>query len=302
MKRNVISLLMAATLVLCSFGGCGSTPSSSGDDSSSTASADEPLHVVVAGTPGYTPYTFVGDDGEETGFDIEVLRAIDEIAPEIECEFQYSEWDTLMPGLDAGRFDIVCNQLGKTEERESMYLFEDLPYSYTGGMIITNEKYKDGTGWESLKGATVECITGSNYTTVVEDYLAENPGAFNITYTEGSLAQVLTDIANGTADATLEDPAVARANAESAGLSDSIYVIEHTYDPFLTYYMFAKTDRGQEIASIIDKYLPVLYYNGTLSELANEWIGSDTCITSLPEQGYFTESTLEEYQAAHTQQ
>lgn len=320
MKKKTMALLMT-TMMVTLLAGCGSSTEEAGTAENTETEAvseeeaeesaeeetgeeeagevSEPIHVVVAGTPGYEPFTYVGEDGEETGFDIEVLRAIDEIAPEIECEFTYSEWDTLMPGLDAGKFDIICNQLGKSEEREEMYYFEELPISCSGGMVITNEKYKDGTGWESLEGAKVECLTGSSYAAHTEEWLSEHPGTFEIVYVDTNLAQILEDIVNGRADATLEDPAVARSKAEANGLENDIYVIENLYNPTTAYYMFAKTDKGAEIAAIVDKYLPVLYYDGTLSKLAEEYIGSDTVIKELPNNGYYTEATLEEFQEAH---
>lgn len=299
--KKIIAGLLATAVAATVLAGCGnSAETATSTTVNSAGGTDSPIHVVVAGTPEYAPYTYVGEDNQETGFDIEVLREIDKIAPEIECEFIYSEWDTLMPGLDAGRFDIICNQLGKTAEREAKYYFEELPFCCNDGMIITNKKYKDGTGWESLKGAKVECITGSSFAKQTEDWLAEHPGTFEIVYTENSLAQVLEDIVEGKVDATLEDPAVARQKAAANGFENSIYVINKAYASDLAYYMFAQTDKGKEIAAIVDRYLPVLYYNGTLAKLAKEFLGSDTSVTELPNKGFYKEATLDKFQAAHS--
>lgn len=301
MKEKIIAGLWAIAVVVTGLAGCGNRAETAASTTvNSTGGAETPIHVVVAGTPTYAPYTYVGEVDKETGFDIEVLREIDKIAPEIECEFTYSEWDTLMPGLDARRFDVICNQLGKTAEREAKYYFEELPFSCNGGMIITNKKYKDGTGWESLKGAKVECITGSSFAKITEDWLAAHPGTFETVYTENSLAQVLEDIVEGKADATLEDPAVARQKAAANGFENSIYVINNAYASGLAYYMFAQTDKGKEIAAIVDKYLPVLYYEGTLAKLAKEFLGSDASITELPTKGFYKEATLDKFQAAHS--
>ena len=64
-------------------------------------------------------------------------------------------------------------------------------------------------------------------------------------------------------------------------------------------HILAKTDKGQQIADIIDKYLPQLYYNGTLAELAKEYLGSDSGVTGMSENGVFEEDTLEDFQAAN---
>lgn len=291
---GTIMIITASMLAACSDVQAGT---STEETLTEEASSEEIIHAVVAGTPTYAPFTYADSDGNETGFDIEVLRAIDEIAPGLECEFTYFEWDSLIPGLDAGRVDSVCNQINKTEEREEMYLFEETPLNYSGQSLITKAENSDWDGWEDLEGATVECIVGSSQAIMVEEYLEENPGAFTIIYTDTNLAQVLEDIANNRADATFEDGSVARTKAEEAGLSDKIYVADKIYNAEPMYYLFAKTEKGEKLADIVDKYLPQLYYDGTLSELANEYIGSDAIIKALPENGYYTESTLEEYLA-----
>lgn len=268
-------------------------------DKASEDASDEPITVVVAGTPGYEPFTYVGEDGNETGFDIAVMQAIDEIALEIECETAYTEWDSLMPGLDAGRFDVVCGQLTKTDEREEMYTLESVPINIAGSSLITTTDHSDWNSIEDLSGATVECVVGSAMAKMVEDYLAEHPDAFEVTYTEAGLAQVIEDIMNGRVDATFEDGAVARSKAKANGYEDRLYVGNKLYEQVPTFYLMAKNEKGQQIADIIDKYLPELYYNGTLSELAEEYLGSDSIIQALPEAGYYTEATLEEYQEAH---
>ena len=300
-------VLMAGVLTACSGGKNGAeaengstTQTVSAEQDAETkdaAASEEVLHAIVAGTPTYAPFTYADADDNETGFDIEVLRAIDAIAPELECEFTYYEWDSLIPGLDSGRVDIACNQMNKTEEREAMYLFEETPLNFSGQSLITKAENSDWDSWEDLKGVTVECIVGSSQTIMVEKYLEEHPGAFNISYTDTNLAQVLEDIVNDRADATFEDGSVARTKAEEAGLSDRIFVADKIYNAEPMYYLFAKTEKGQKLADIVDKYLPQLYYDGTLSKLANEYIGSDAIIKALPENGYYTEATLEEYLA-----
>ena len=322
MKRLLVAGLMAGMMtVICT--ACGS---SSGTDADGTAgdtgsgtgtteaaetaedstqnealedTSEEPMTVVVAGTPGYEPFTYVGEDGEETGFDIAVMQAIDELAPEITCETAYTEWDSLLPGLDAGRFDVVCGQLSKTDEREQMYTLEQLPLNIAGSSLITTTGHSDWNTMDDLTGATVECIVGSSTAKMVEDYLAGHPDAFEVSYTEAGLAQVIEDIMNGRADATFEDGAVAHSKAKANGYEDRLYVADELYDQVPIFYLMAKNEKGQKIADIIDKYLPELYYNGTLSKLAQEYLGSDRIIQALPEAGYYTEATLEEYQKAH---
>lgn len=259
---------------------------------------DSVIKVRVAGTADYKPYTYLDENDNVTGYDIEVIKAIDELAPEIECEYTYTEWDTMLPGLDADKFDVVTNQLGFTEERNSMYLYPKCPFMYFGSTIISSADEPLET-WEDLAGKKMGAIVGSSFTTQMEQYLDEHPGAFQIDYLDGTIPQVLDQIANGRVDATMNDAYVVRDRAEIAGIEDRLHFSDVVYNGGFSYFLFPKTEKGQEIADIFDKYLPELYYNGTLAELAKEYLGTDSGVTGMAENGAFEEATLEEYQAAH---
>lgn len=298
LAAGLVFALLGGTLTACS----GKTEKNSQTASSeNTDTSEKPIQVTVAGTPGYEPFTYVGEDGNETGFDIEVMRKIDELAPEIECEFTYSEWDTLLPGLDAGRFDVVCGQLNSTPERESMYKMEKIPLNIAGSSLITRAEHSDWNTFEDISpDAVVECIVGSSQAAMVEKYLEEHPDAFTVKYTESALAQVIEDIVNGRADVTFEDGAVARRRAEINGCSDSIYIGNQLLSQTSIYYLMADSDKGQKIADIIDKYLPELYYDGTLDKLAEQFTEDTKIIDALPDAGYYKEKTLKEFRAANT--
>ncbi len=299
MKRRkwlavLLAVAMTGSLAACSSSGSGTSEGSETDESSDSSV----ITVRVAGTPDYDPYTYVDEDDNITGYDIEVIRAIDELAPEIECEYSYTQWDTLLPGLDADRYDVVTNQLGITDEREEMYLYPQVPFLFCGSAVISSADEPLDT-LEDLEGKTVGAIVGSSFTTQLEEYLDEHPDAFTLQYLDGTLPQMLEEIVNGRVDATFNDPSAAHDRAAIIGIEDRLHISEEIYNGGFSYFLFAKTDKGQEIADIFDKYLPELYYNGTLEELANEYLGTTSGVTSMPANGVFEEATLEEYQAAH---
>ena len=90
MKKRVLALIM----VMAMAGSLTATVYAA--DDSSSESSDDVIKVRVAGLPEYKPYTYVDENENLTGYDIEVLKAIDEIAPEIECEFSYTQWDSIL--------------------------------------------------------------------------------------------------------------------------------------------------------------------------------------------------------------
>lgn len=127
-RRTFISLMgvMAAAGVL-SLTGC-----SSKDTAASTASAasSAPLNkldsiqksgkLVVALEGAWQPWSYHDSSDTLVGYDVEVSRAIAEKLG-VEPEYVESDWDSLFAGLDAGRYDMVCNGVEVTEERAKTY-------------------------------------------------------------------------------------------------------------------------------------------------------------------------------------
>ncbi len=57
------------------------------------------------------PFSFHDKDGKLTGYDIDVIKAV---AKEegLKLKFNETSWDSMFAGLDAGRFDVIANQVG----------------------------------------------------------------------------------------------------------------------------------------------------------------------------------------------
>ena len=72
--------------------------------------------------------------GDLVGYDVEVAEAVaDKLG--LEVEFEETQWDAIFAGLDAGRFDIIANQVSINPEREEQYLFSE-PYTVSPGVIV----------------------------------------------------------------------------------------------------------------------------------------------------------------------
>ena len=109
------------------------------------------LKVGVEGT--YPPYTYHDDNGELTGFDVEVAKAIaDKLG--VEADFTESDWDSLLAGIDSGRLDTVINAVSITPEREEKYDFAG-PYFYITQQIVVAKDNDDIVDMASLDGKKV---------------------------------------------------------------------------------------------------------------------------------------------------
>ncbi len=140
MKRSATSLLTCLTtaaLAAALLVGCGGTPAATDDASEPAAteatSATDTGTLIVGFDSSYPPYGYVGDDGEYTGFDLELAQ---EVASRNDWEVQLEaiDWDAKDTLLDSGAINCIWNGF-TMEGRESDYTFSD-PYMLNAQVIV----------------------------------------------------------------------------------------------------------------------------------------------------------------------
>ena len=149
--KKITALFMAAAvfgmagLTACSSQSGGQDSSSAGQSSQEDASTEsgdllaqiqERGEIVIAMEGTWAPWTYHDENDELVGFDVEVGQQIAE-ALGVEATFVEGEWDGLLAGLDAGRYDIMINGVDVTEERSDAYDFSD-PYAYNRTAVIVS--------------------------------------------------------------------------------------------------------------------------------------------------------------------
>ena len=154
------AVLLAALLVAVLLGGCGSkTPASQ-------ALSTGVLRVGTEGT--YAPFSFHDPGtGQLEGYDVDVARAVgDKLG--VKVEFVETPWDSIFAALEAGRFDVVANQVTITPERQAKYDMSD-PYAVGEGVIVTRADDSTITSLADLKGKTAAQSMTSNWAKVARD-------------------------------------------------------------------------------------------------------------------------------------
>ena len=132
-RRPLISLMsvMAAAggLTLAGCSNSSSSTAASGTDASVAPAAGDQLSNIqssgklnVALEGAWQPWSFHDESDTLVGYDVEVSRAIAEKLGG-EPEYVESDWDSLFAGLDAGRYDLVCNGVEDNEESAKTYDF-----------------------------------------------------------------------------------------------------------------------------------------------------------------------------------
>jgi len=166
--------------------------------------------TVRLGTEGaYAPWNFMNDDGNPDGFEIELGNAICERA-ELECEWVVNDWDTIIPNLVAGNYDVIMAGMSITEERMETIDFSDNYYPPDPSRFAVaagTEIDPDGMAGMRLavQGATIQAA-----------YAEENfPDATIVSYETAD--QTVADLSAGNVDAILADggylqPIVAASN------------------------------------------------------------------------------------------
>ena len=275
-RRTFISLMsvMAAAGVL-TLSGCsnssGSTAASGTAASVAPAAGDQLSNIqssgklIVALEGAWQPWSFHDESDTLVGYDVEVSRAIAEKLG-VEPEYVESDWDSLFAGLDAGRYDMVCNGVEVTEERAKTYAFTT-PYGYIHTALAVRKDNTDITSFEDLKGKTTANSLASTYMELAESYGATVQGI-------DTLEETIQLLTAGRIDATL-----------NADVSFYDYLNVH---PDADFKLVAFTEeashvaiplrKGDETATLleaINSAIEELRADGTLSELGEKYFGQD---------------------------
>lgn len=240
---------------------------------STEAPAAEP-QVIKVGTMGtYEPFTYVDADNKLTGYDIEVLRLVEKTDPSLKFEFVPGPWDSLFPGLDADKFQLLANQITSNPDRAAKYLLTDNTYALCVSQLIVKKGRTDIASLNDLKGKKIGTTVGDSFTRILEDWNNANGKILDIVYYEEDVTTLLQDIVNGRIDATLNDPIMAVAKANAQNLEVEPVGERVAADP--TYFIIKKDAAGEEIKKKVDAALTKLKEDGSLSKLSVDWFGVD---------------------------
>jgi len=139
----------------------------------SGASAE--MKKVRIGTEGaYPPFNYIDESGELKGFDVDIANALCEAA-EFECEFVVQDWDGIIPGLIAKKYDAIIASMSITEERKQKVDFTAKYYNTPAKFIKAKSMELDipedyAAANEALAGKSVAVQRA----TIHENFLRDN--------------------------------------------------------------------------------------------------------------------------------
>jgi arginine/ornithine transport system substrate-binding protein len=118
---------------------------------------DKELKVAI--DPTYEPFTFKTPGGQPTGFDVDIANALC-TQMKRKCVFVEQAWDSMIPGLQAKKYDTIISSMGITEDRQKVVDFTDKYYQTPSKIVVKNDiKFTD---LDSLKGKKIGVLKGSS--------------------------------------------------------------------------------------------------------------------------------------------
>ena len=263
-KLTVLVLAFAMVFTMMALTACGGGSSDSGEESA----AEETFTFKHGYDKDFPPYSYIGDDGETTGFDVELAQAVCELNG-WNYEGVAINWDAKDAELESGSIDCIWSGFTKSPDREPKFAWSD-PYSVNTIKIMVLEG-SDIKSMEDLAGKKV----GVQGSTSAQEML-ETPNA------EGGAE----DLMNTFASFDKYDTYTVAVNDLKAGAIDAIAIDVTTGDYQMTkvdglayldgdvcqevYAIGFRTD-DTELRDQVNAALKTLAENGKMDEIGKKY-------------------------------
>ncbi len=280
--RKYIVGLCAGALLLAGCGAAqepGKNTQASSQQSEAVAQEQDQLariqaagEITIAMEGTWAPWTYHDESDELVGFDVEVGKAIAKKLG-VEPVFVEGEWDGLLAGLEAGRYDIMVNGVEYTDERGKKYDFSE-PYGYIRTAIMVKGDNTKIQSFEDLEGKTTANTISSTYAQLAESYGATATGVDDLNQTMELLLQGRVD-ATLNAEVTFYDYLNVHPDAD-------VKIAALTEDASHVCIPMRKGDDSATLKAAIDQAIAELREEGMLAEISVKYFGTD--ITNVPVQ------------------
>jgi len=219
----------------------------------SFASADG-HSVVRMGTEGaYAPWNFINDSGEVDGFERELGDELCARA-ELTCEWVTNEWDSIIPNLVSGNYDVIIAGMSITDERDEVI---DFTQAYTPPDPSSFVAASDSV---DLEGGVIAAQTG----TIQAGYIAET-GATLLEFATPD--ETIAAVKSGEADAVLADKsfldAIVEADAELSFVGEEV--------PLGGGVGMGVRESDGELKAAFDAAIQSMKDDGTLNAMIAKW-------------------------------
>ena len=249
--KKILCLVLALALLAACLTGC------AGDNKKTVDTIKKAGQLVIATSPDFPPFEELQSDGTVAGIEIDVMNIICEKLG-VKLKIEQMDFDSVLPGVQAGKYDVGVSGITVTESRQKNTLFTD-PYCLAAQAIVVTADSPVKTKAD-LAGKKVSVQTA----TTAEDFCMGEGYEVN-SYAANADAELA--LVTGKVDAWVIDDLtaaemVAIYNSEN---DDKLVILDEamTTEP----YAFAFAFGSEELVAEINKIVNSLVADGTIASI-----------------------------------
>ncbi|QZN86991.1 ABC transporter substrate-binding protein [Cellulomonas sp. C5510] len=257
-------LVAGAAALALGLSACSGSADATGDTPSSSAGGDP---VVAAADPSLLPYNFLGEDGSTwEGINVDLAAALSEQLGR-PVEMTSAGFDTIIPGLASGRYDMALTGMFDTKERQQTVDFVD--YLLAENTFLTRSDFRDVASMDDLCGEVVGIPGGALEAGLLADAstACTDAGEPAITVNEfADLDATVLALKSGRIDITPNDSA---ANA---------YILSQSPDDLKTSggylnegYFAAAFPKDSDLTAQVEEAFAAIMADGTYAAILEDW-------------------------------
>ena len=274
MKRE-LKITLAAALMMLAVTPCFAA-------SKSKKSKTKVRTINVAHTVTNVPYDFLDEKGNADGFEIAVLKAVDELLPEYEFKFHGVSDEELLIGTESGKYQVGTKGAWITEERKKKFLIPQNPLAASViGIAFRKEnenQIKDLESFAKFSGKLIPISPQSAQFSVIQDFNEKHPSN-QIKLVPSDVFDIADSylwVLEGRYDAYFVlklsyEKNVLKETGPYQQFADKLSYVPYKGIP--TWPLFNKKET--ELAAAYDKAVQTLKENGTISALSQKYFGED---------------------------
>jgi polar amino acid transport system substrate-binding protein len=220
------------------------------------AAAQETVRIGTEGA--YPPYNFIDDAGNLAGFEIELGQAVCERAG-LTCEFVQNEWDSIIPNLVSGNYDVIMAGMSITPERDEVINFTQAYVPPTESAFVALSEDADIAGG----------VVAAQSSTIQAAHIAET-GATLLEF--ATPEEALAAVRNGEADAVFASSDALQPMVDASG-GELVFVGEPV--PLGGGVGAGVRESDAELRDTLDAAIAEMKADGSLNELLTKWFGEE---------------------------
>lgn len=288
-KKLIVGIILTgvvATSTACSSGKSttkAEKTTATGETTADTSAGEVKKIIFAYRNTGNWPVTGDDENGNPTGYDIEVLREVDKLLEDYEFDFVGTSYDDAYIGLEAGNYDAALTNAFWTEARAEKYLISEQNLGASVLILVKTAENADIKNLEDLSKAGLELaplLAGNGMYYVVQQYNQDHPDdQVTITPTDDStyVAGSVEEVVAGKYDAAIYTKPAFETNVVAEDGDLHSYIDKISYSEFSlanTYPMFSKSV-GEEFLALYNDALVQVIESGKASEISLKFYGYD---------------------------